>query len=441
MEVRNAMKNIATCTRLNASIYMLIALLLSLIATGCTSTTASSNTVTLTYWTHVNPPVNKVEQQLIARYEALHPNVKVTYLPVDINSLSTKLTTAFAGGSGPDIFNYFQSYAPALEQRGLIAPIDYASFGVKDEKAFAARYLPSIVNGFSYKGAVYGVPHEISSYVFWVNTARFQTVGLDPVKDFPKTWQDVATIGSKLTVRDNGRTKQEGFTPTLYNSLTDILDLDALTHQAGGSLFSKDGKIASVNSPAAVRALQTWANFAHVWKIYDPSLSPASGGVDLFGNGTAAMTSYGGTFEVSVLQQDFPQVYKHYTVGPWPRFANGPDSGADLYGFGLYVSKTSQYQVEAWKFARYLADNGDTYFKDAGLWLGDNATLNGPVTGDFPHWAVFKAAFGSGVFLPPLTHFTQITDIIERAIQQCVLNGQSGQASLDQAQSEIQPLM
>jgi ABC-type glycerol-3-phosphate transport system substrate-binding protein len=144
MEVRNEMKNMTKCTRLNASIYILIALLLSLIATGCTSTTAPSNAVTITYWTHVNPPVNKVEQQLIARYEALHPNVKITYLPVDINSLSTKLTTAFAGGSGPDIFNYFQSYAPALEQRGLIAPIDYTSFGVKDENAFAARYLPSL---------------------------------------------------------------------------------------------------------------------------------------------------------------------------------------------------------------------------------------------------------------------------------------------------------
>jgi hypothetical protein len=141
MEVRNEMKNMTKCTHLNASIYILIALLLSLIATGCTSTTASSNTVTITYWTHVNPPVNKVEQQLIAHYEALHPNVKITYLPVDISSLSTKLTTAFAGGSGPDIFNYFQSYAPALEQRGLIAPIDYTSFGVKDENAFAARYL------------------------------------------------------------------------------------------------------------------------------------------------------------------------------------------------------------------------------------------------------------------------------------------------------------
>src|SRR5260221_14498383 len=120
-----------------------------------------------------------------------------------------------------------------------------------------------------------------------------------------------------------------------------------MTHQAGGSLFSNDGKVATVNSPAAATALQTWADFAHVWKIYDPSLSPVRGGVDLFGNGTAAMTSSGGTLGCSVLQQDFPETYTKYTIGPWPRFANVPDTGADLYGFGLRVSKTSQYQVKA----------------------------------------------------------------------------------------------
>ncbi|HEX6478786.1 MAG TPA: ABC transporter substrate-binding protein [Ktedonobacteraceae bacterium] len=436
------MKNITLHTQQTTRLCILITLVLCWAVIGCTSTTtASSNAVTLTYWTHVNPPINQVEQKLIARYETLHPNVKITYLPVDIGSLSTKLTTAFAGGSGPDIFNYFQSYAPALEQRGLIAPLDYPSFGVNNEQAFAAQYLPSIVNGFSYKGVVYGVPHEISSYVFWINTAQFQAAGLNPVKDFPKTWQDVAAVGAKLTIREQGRTRQEGFAPTLYNGPTDLINLDAMTHQAGGSLFSEDGKSATVNSPAAVKALQTWSDFAHVQKIYDPSLTLASGGIDLFGNGTAAMTNYGGTFEVKVLQQNFPQVYKHYAVGPWPTFADGQDSGADLYGFGLYVAKTSPQQVEAWKFARFLSDNAATYFKDGGLWLGDNATLNGSITQDFPHWAVFKAAFSRGVFLPPLAHFTEVTDAIERAIQRSILNGQSAQTSLDQAQQDIQPLL
>src|SRR5260221_375374 len=183
-----------------------------------------------------------------------------------------------------------------------------------------------------------------------------------------------------------------------------------MTHQAGGSLFSNDGKVATVNSPAAATALQTWADFAHVWKIYDPSLSPASGGVDLFGNGTAAMTTYGGTFEVRVLQQDFPQTYKHYTAGPSPRFATRPNTGADLYGWGLSPPNPSQSRGGAGKFARFLADNGATYFRGPGLWLGDNATLKGWATRVFPHWEFSKAAYRSGVFPPPLTHFTQITD-------------------------------
>lgn len=439
------MKDTILQVRRDGRFWLALTFMLAWVLAGCTSSAATPTSnqakVHLTYWTHVNPPSNKVEQTLIARYEQLHPNVTITYLPVDISSLSTKLTTAFAAGNGPDIFNYFQSYAPALEQRGLVVPLDYSAFGVQNQSAFAARYLPSILKGFETNGVVYAVPHEISSYVFWINTAMFQAAGLDPVKNFPQTWQDVATLGAKLTIQKNGRTTQEGFAPQLYNNLTDVLDLDAMTHQAGGSLFSLDGKQATVNSPAAIKALQTWADFAHVQKVYDPSLSPASGGVDLFGNGTAAMTNYGGTFEVNSLQQDFPQVYQHYAVGPWPGFTTDQHNGADLYGFGLYVAKTSQNQTAAWQFARFLADNGDSYFKDAGIWLGDNATLNGAATQNFPHWDAFKAAFGQGLFLPPLTNFTEIAAALEQAIQRSVLNGQSASASLAQAQQEIQSLV
>jgi ABC-type glycerol-3-phosphate transport system substrate-binding protein len=153
------------------------------------------------------------------------------------------------------------------------------------------------------------------------------------------------------------------------------------------------------------------------------------------------MTSYGGTFEVSSLQQNYPQVYQHYAVGPWPGFTAGQHNGADLYGFGLYVGKTSQNQAAAWQFARFLADSGDTYFKEAGIWLGDNATLNGAATQSFPHWDSFKTAFGQGLFLPPLTNFTEIAAALGQAIQRSVLNGQSASASLAQAQQDIQPLL
>ena len=420
-------------------------LLLVMLTAGLPSASARSTAskVTITYWTHVNAPAQALEKKLIARYEKMHPDVAITYVPVDFNNLPTKLTTALAGGAGPDIFNYFRSFAPALVQHGFIAPVDFKAFGVANRGAFNARYLPSVVDGFTFGGAVYGVPHEVSNFAFWVNTAMFKAAGLNPATDFPRTWNDVSRLGKKLTIRKNGKIVQEGLSLTLYNQVRNTLVLDAMTRQAGGKLFSNDGKTASLNSPAAVKALQTWANFVHVDRINDPALGPTAStdNLDLFGNGTAAMTNVGGSWFTSILQQTYPKVYKSYMVGPEPRFPGGPNVGADLYGFGLFVTKASQHQQQAWQFARFLADNGASYFTDAGIWLGDKATLDSPVTNSLPHWNIFKSSFAQGNFLPPVLNYNQLSTIMERAVERAVLNGQSAKQSLDQAQQEAQPLM
>jgi multiple sugar transport system substrate-binding protein len=412
-------------------------------ASPASSRVAAASKVTVTYWTHVNAPAQALEKKLIAQFEAKNPNITINYLPVDFNSLPTKLTTALAGGTGPDIFNYFQSFAPGLVQRGFIVPVDFKAFGVADRAAFAQRYLPSVLGGYTFNGSVYGVPHEVSNFAYWVNTDMFKAAGLDPVKDFPKTWADVSRLGAKLTVLKNGKIVREGISLPLYNALRDNLVLDAMTRQAGGRLFTDDGKKAFLNSPAAVKALQTWAGFVHTDKINDPALGPTASGdnLDLFGNQTAAMTNVGGSWFTSILQQTYPKVYKAYAVGPEPRFAGGPNVGADLYGFGLFVTKTSQHPAEAWHFARFLADNGDAYFTDAGIWLGGKDTLTSPVTKTLPHWNVFKSSFAQGFFLPPLVNYNQISQIIERAIERSVLNGQRPQSSLNQAQQEAQPLL
>lgn len=408
---------------------------------GCSaqSSDSSSGKVQLTYWTHVNPPAQKVEKELIAAYEKAHPNVKITYLPVDFASLPTKLNSAIAAGSGPDVVNYFQSYAAGLADKGYLAPVDYDALGVS-ESTFAGDYTKEILNGFRHDGKVLGVPHEISTYQFWINSDDFAKAGLDPVADFPKTWDDVAAVGQKLQAAPGG--PREGLSLSLNDAVRDTLIFDAMARQAGQPLFSADGKKASVDSAAAVQALTRWSDFVHKDKVNDPALGPnsATSSDDLFASGTAGMVNTGGTFGVSIYAQTHPDL--KYTVGQYPTFGTS-QVGADLYGFGLYVPATSKQQKEAWKFVRYLTDKESSakYFTDAGVWLGDNATLAGPTTASFPHWDVFAEGYKRGAFLAPLANYNQIIQSLENAIQRSVLNGTPASDSLKQAQSEIEPLL
>ncbi len=421
----------------------LIALASATLGGAAQSRVSAADQVTVTYWTHVNAPAQTVEKKLIAEYEAANPNVKINYVVIDFNSLPTKLTTALAGGAGPDIFNYFRSFAPALVQRGLIVPVDFKAFGVANQKAFTDRYLPSIIGGYTFGNGVYGVPHEVSNFAFWVNGTEFKAAGLDPVKDFPKTWADVARLGAKLTIRKGGKVVQEGISLPLYNVIRDTLTLDSMARQAGGGLFSADGKKALLNSAPAIKALQTWSDMVHVQKINDPALGPTAStdNTDLFGNGTAAMINVGGSWLTSILQQTYPKVYANYNVGPEPRFDPTTKIGSDMYGFGLFVPKSSQHQAAAWQFARFLADHGDDYFSGAGIWLGDKTPLSTNLTKTLKKWSVFQNTFAEGSFLPPVTNYNELANIVERAIERAVLNGQSPQSSLNQAQQEAQPLM
>lgn len=309
-----------------SSVLAIIALAGTIVST--TSASASSTKkITLNYWTHVNPPTQAVEKKLIAQYVSRNPNVKINYLPVDFGSLPAKLNSSITGGGGPDLFNYFQSYAPGLASKGYLAPVDFKAFGVSNKAKFGARYTKPITDGYTWAGKVIGVPHEVSAFQFWINNDQFKAAGLDPVANFPKTWADVATFGAKIQNAAGG--SKEGIALSLNSTVRDSLVFDSWARQAGNGLFSNDGKTSYVNSPAAVRALQTWGDLVNVSKISDPSLGPtaSTNAEDLFGSGTAAMVNVGGSWFQPTLAQTYPSI--KYTVGQLPNFGIN-NIGADL---------------------------------------------------------------------------------------------------------------
>lgn len=429
-----------TLTRSLVASVTAIALVSVGILIGAPTATAASKTVTITYWTHVNAPTNIFEKKLIAQFEAKNPKIKVNYLPVEWGVLPTKLKTSIAGGAGPDLFNMFGAYANELISKKMVSPVDFKAFGLKNgKKDLLANFLPAVVNGFSAGNTVYGIPHEVSNHIFWINTDYFKAAGLDANKDYPKTYEDVIRIGKALQALPNP--PKEALVLPEYNAIRETLTLQMMARQAGGSLFSKDGKIAQLNSAPVVKALQMWGDLVNVNKLNDPSLGPTASSYpeDLFGAGTAAMNNTGGPWVVQIMKDTYPNI--HYKVIPQPTFTGGVKAGGTLYGFGLFVPTTSKHKTEAWKFASFLLSKGQDYFDKTGVWLGDNKTFKSSATKKFPHWKDFAANFAAGEFFPPIVKYSELSDVIQRAIQRVVLQGATAKSSLDTAQKEAVPLM
>lgn len=411
---------------------------IALAAGSSRASITSAQEVKLTFLRHEHPPANELEKELIAQFEQENAGVMIDYVVVPDADLFTKYQAMLVAGTPPDIVNFEGSYIPAVWQREQLSPVDFAAVGVADLKELESRYLPGALSGYIYGDQLYAVPSELSDYVMWVNTKMLEEAGVE----VPKTWEELSTIGPKLMKMSGDSVTQEAIALPLSFPGAQFIVIDAMVRQAGGQLFSDDGKTADLTSDAALKAVSTLSGFVLTDKITDPALNGTTAGADrdLFLNGVAAMMLTGGSWYSGNLTGT-PLEGVAIPV-PYPRFEGGPDVAADLYGYGLTVGAQSAHQAEAWKFVAFLAGHGTEYFERAnGLFLGDVATAESEAAAKFPHWDVFQEELAHGSYAPRLDHFNEIADIVGRTVDSIVRSGEDPKAALESAQARVVPLL
>jgi multiple sugar transport system substrate-binding protein len=411
---------------------------LALGAGGHLSRSTAAQEITLTFLRHEHPPANNLEKELIEQYQQANPNIKIDFVTVPDVDLFTKFQALTVAGTPPDIVNFGSTDIPAVWQRGLLAPVDLGAVGVADLEELEGRFVPNALSGYIFDEQLYAVPSELSDYVMWVNTQMLETAGVE----YPRTWEEMSTVGQKLMIRSGDQVTQEAIALPLTFPGAQFLVIDAMARQAGGQLFSDDGREAFLTSDPVMKAVTTLAGFVQTDKITDPGLNGTTAGSDrtLFENGVAAMMLTGGSWYRGTLAES--KVGEDAIPVPYPRFEGGPDIGGDLYGYGLTVSASSANPVEAWKFVAMLASHGTDYFEQAaGLFIGDNATAESSAAADFPNWDTFQEELAHGQYPPRLYQFNEIGDIVGRTIDSIVRSGEDAKAALEAAQSQVTPLL
>jgi arabinogalactan oligomer/maltooligosaccharide transport system substrate-binding protein len=89
-----------------------------------------------------------------------------------------------------------------------------------------ANYLPNAISGFTYNGKLYGLPLAVENIGFFRNT--------DMVPEAPKTWAEVAEIGTKL-VKEGKAESAIGLPDLGYN-------IYPLYTSFGGYIFGRDAE-------------------------------------------------------------------------------------------------------------------------------------------------------------------------------------------------------
>jgi multiple sugar transport system substrate-binding protein len=176
-----------------------------------------------------------------ADFKKLHPDVDVKVTVQPWANRDQLLTTAIAGGTAPDAFYIIGGQVGTYQDLGALAPLD--EYVTKEE---LEDFNDSALNAARIDDSLYMMPELQGSMLVAYNKKAFDAAG---IAEYPTTWKELQEAAPKL--------KSAGYYLMEYQANVGTLNHNFLPFfwQAGGQLFSKDGKKAAFNSKAGKETL------------------------------------------------------------------------------------------------------------------------------------------------------------------------------------------
>ena len=393
----------------------------------------------LSWWEHSNPPHNNYSKELVSEWNTKNPTAKVEYEFFAMTPYLKKLTTALSTRSAADVFTVTDSILPSFTSKNMLAPINPTLLGYKNLDEMKKAYLPNSLDGYIFQGKLFAVPVIATPLSLYINRKHFIEAGLDPDKDYPKTWEDITKVGKKLVKTDGNKITREAFDFPMHSSTWTMWYFNAMIRQYGGEILDPSGKKCTVNSDAGIQAMKTRVMYSQENKISDPTVSFATNALpaeDLPKGRVSMFITHAGS-----VAQFGPEVMKDIKVVPFPQ-ANPKRTVAPLYGFAIAINpQISESQTKAaHEFIKFVIKDPKTWYTNTAYPYPAANFLDLPGIEDArknKHLDVFLSDIKVGKYVQRSSQILEINEAIHRAIERVVLKGDVPKSSLDQACKEI----
>ena len=141
----------------------------------------ASGNVVLSGW-GASPDELTLLKQVLRGFAKTYPQIHVDYQPITGDYVPAMLAK-FAARKPPDVFYIDSNVFLDWVTQGLLEPLNsYA----QQSKFSSKPFYPSLLNGFAYKGKIYGYPKDWSPLAMEVNTDLAAKAGVKPAAI--KTW-------------------------------------------------------------------------------------------------------------------------------------------------------------------------------------------------------------------------------------------------------------
>jgi len=398
--------------------------------------------VTIEFWTHEDANRQKIEDRYIKEFMESHPNVTVNVTRQSATKIIELVQTAFAAGKGPTMFNLSINDEYPYIMAGRVAPMNYKAAGYKNANDVINAYAPKMLDPVTVNKKVYGLPLELTNWSIFVNKKVFRAAGLDPEKDYPKTWEDMMAVSEKIVKREGNIITRRGYDFRYKYYLENTVPM---VEQLGGELISADGKEAIVGKDAWIKVLtylQQWGPNGK--NLGSPTYTAARSAFNK-DNGDIAMCSTG-LYQEARIKHDNPSFYDsgEWMVVPYPKFKDAKkDVAACYYGHYYMVSSdaTKEEQEASWALIGYMLSHGEEYLKEVNIVQPTNALLNSTTYKNLPYSKVFADDMNRGHIVYYGASSTAIQSALGTAVQGVMLQGVTPEAAYNQLKKTVQELI
>ena len=305
---------------------------------------ASAQTVTITYWQYYYESKVKLMDELIQKFEAANPGIKVEQVTFPYESYNQKVAASIPAGEGPDVINLFYGWLPTYVKAGYLAELPASEFS-KDY--FDKNFYPFVTESVQFGGKYYSVPTAVRTLALFWNKKLFKDAGYDPNTP-PKTLEELAAYAKKLSKYDaQGNLIVAGLAmqPTGQGH---CWIREVLFRQFGTVPYSADGRKVTYANANGAAALKWYTDLITKDKVGYPNF--ATDDVTAFKAGKAAM-NIDGSFRIATLNavKDLD-----WGVAELPTYKGIKSNYASFWTHGI-VAGTSGKKLEASiKFLKYI---------------------------------------------------------------------------------------
>lgn len=390
-------------------------------------------------WRDANDNQYHWMERKIAEFEAANPGVKIEMIKVPWAELAEKLNIAIAARDWPDMAPIDISGGTVkldhIEQ-GVLEPID--SFFTKDE---LADFFPASLEGYTYKGKIWGVPQTMTVHALLLNLEIFRERGVKPPVNGRWTWDEFVDKMKKLTFDRDGDGKIDvyGFSTYVlkgYHEMFPMLFMD------GASWFDEGGNW-NLNSAKAVSALKKIAALKFEHKVTPQTMGTADvgGTFQAFANPqqrTVAVEPWASWAIATCLTS--PKYKTDFMVAEYPIGERGkPITIGGTGGFVVFKQKDKGKLEMLMKFVKTITTTADQieFAKNYGTFPTRKSAQQAEPFADIPQMAFAAKMMEHAITVPRHKEFLQIDDRLQAELQ-LVLNGEkTPEKALDDAYQAI----